>query len=163
MSESPPKRKSWISLGETIALAALIISALGLWIAWKDSSKDGPTRIVEQRQSIPLTLRGSAQDDGRVLEIAPVEQSHALQSLTVTVKGGSPIDVGSDGRLSASDLERALGKPGKGSGSVAAKVDARYVEAGADRRSSRTYTIRYRWEGGGLFGGRSLRITGFSR
>lgn len=163
MTESPPKRKSWISVGEAIALAALIISALGLWIAWKDSSKEGPTRIVEQRQSIPLTLRGRIEDDGRALEISPVEQSHALQSLTVTVKGKPAIEVGSDGRLAASDLERALGEQGKGSGAVSAKVDARYVEAGTDRRSSRNYTIRYRWEGGGLFGGRSLRITGFSR
>ena len=163
MTQSPPTRRRWISLGETIALAALIISALGLWIAWQDSSKDGPTKIVEQRQSIPLTLRGTVEDDGRMLEIAPVEQSHALQSLTVTVKGRPAIEVGSDGRLAASDLERALGKPSKGSGAVSAKINAQYVEAGADRAASKAYTIRYRWQGGGLFGGRSLRITGFSR
>ena len=36
-------------------------------------------------------------------------------------------------------------------------------EAGKDRRASGNYVLRYRWEGGGLFGGRSLRLTGFSR
>ena len=163
MTESGPKRKSWISVGEAIALAALIISGLGLWIAWQDSSKDGPTRIVEQRQAIPLTLRGAPADSGRVLEISPVEQGHALQSLTVTVKGRPPIDVGSDGRLAASDLERALGKVDKKDGAVTARIDTRYVEAGTDRRAGRDYRIRYRWEGGGLFAGRSLRITGLSR
>src|SRR5687768_15559550 len=104
MNESKPARRSWISVGEAIALAALIISGLGLWIAWQDSSKDGPTRIVEQKQAIPLTLRGAPVDSGRALDIAPVEQGHGLQSLTVTVKGRQPIEVGSDGRLSASDL-----------------------------------------------------------
>ena len=46
---------------------------------------------------------------------------------------------------------------------VGARIDARYVEAGEDRRATRNYTLRYRWEGGGLFGGRSLRIAGLSR
>lgn len=161
MSESG--RKSWISVGEAIALAALVISGLGLWIAWQDSNKDGPTRIVEQRQAIPLTLRGVPEDGGRALEILPVEPGHGLQSLTVTVKGRPPIEVGSDGRLAASDLERALGRVERKDGAVSARIDARYVEAGADRRASRDYRIRYRWEGGGLFGGRSLRINGLSR
>ena len=163
MTESPQKRKSWISVGETIAMAALIISAAGLWLAWNDASKDGPTRIVEQRQAIPLTLRGVPADGGRVLEITPVEPGHGLQSLTVTVKGRPPIEVGSDGRLAASELQRALGEVEKQDGAVNARIDTRYVEAGTDRRASRDYRIRYRWEGGGLFGGRSLRITGLSR
>jgi len=163
MTEPTPKRRKFITFGETIALAALAISGAGLWLAWKDSGKDGPTRIVEQKQAVPLTLRGRPDDDGRALEIMPVEPGHGLQSLTVTVKGGSPIDVGSDGILAASDLERALGDVEKKSGAVSARVNARYVEAGADRSASRDYRIRYRWEGGGLFNGRSLRITGFSR
>jgi hypothetical protein len=46
---------------------------------------------------------------------------------------------------------------------VAVRIEARYVEMGADKRGGGTYTLRYRWEGGGLFGGRSLRLTGFGR
>ena len=163
MSESPSKRRGFISLGETIALAALVISGAGLWLAWNDARKDGPTRVVEQRQAIPLSLRGVPTDGGRVLEISPVEPGHGLQSLTVTVKGRPPMEVGSDGRLAASDLQRALGDVDRKTGSVTARIDTRYVEAGTDRRAGRDYRIRYRWEGGGLFGGRSLRITGLSR
>ena len=165
MSDSGPQKRRWISLGELIALAALVVSALGLWLAWTSSGQDkGPTTVVEQRRAIPLTLRGEVQGDGRALEIAPVEDGHALQSLTVTIKGKPPIEVGSDGRLSASDLEAAVGKDGDGKdGRVGARIDARYVEAGEDRRATRNYTLRYRWEGGGLFGGRSLRIAGLSR
>jgi hypothetical protein len=43
------------------------------------------------------------------------------------------------------------------------RIDARYVEMGKDRRASGSYVLRYRWEGGGLLGGRSLRLTGLSR
>src|SRR5205085_2431044 len=83
------------------------VSALGVWIAWKSSSEDKPTRIVEQRQAIPLTLRGTVQNDGRSLVIEPVEQSHALESLTLTFKGASPILLGSDGKLDASAIDSA--------------------------------------------------------
>jgi len=166
MSETNPPRKALISLGEAIALAALIISGLGLWLTWKSSNEDKPTRIVEQRQAIPLTLRGEVEGDGRSLVIAPVEAGHALQSLSVTLKGADPIELGSDGRLSASDLERALGKEArdaKGTQSASVRIQAHYVEAGADKRGGGQYRIRYRWEGGGLFGGRSLRLVGLSR
>src|SRR3954447_10751043 len=101
MSESPSeRRRRLINLGELIALAALIVSAVGVWIAWKSTSNDKPTRVVEQRQAIPLTLRGKAESDGRTLVISPVESSHALQSLAITPSGtNSTINVDSDGAL----------------------------------------------------------------
>ena len=59
-TESQARRRRWINLGELIALAALIVSALGVWISWKGNGQDKPTRVVEQRQAIPLTLRAKA-------------------------------------------------------------------------------------------------------
>ncbi|MFL6731222.1 MAG: hypothetical protein ACJ8EP_02660 [Sphingomicrobium sp.] len=160
-------RRRWINLGEVIALAALTVSAVGVWIAWKSSNEDKPTRIVEERNSVPLALRGSADSMGDTLTIMPADPSHALESLKVVIKGASPIDVGSDGKLSASDVEAALKQREKEAKdvthSVAVRVDARYVEAGADRRGGGSYVLRYRWEGGGLFGGRSLHLLGLSR
>ena len=173
MNDSPSteaKRKSrlrWVTLGESIAIAALMVSAIGVWISWKgDRSEKGTTTVVEKRQSIPLTLRGKPQGGGQSLEISPVENSHALQSLTVTLPGASPIEVGSDGELSASDVESALGKKapdGKGTLRTSARLVAKYVEAGADKSATGSYVISYRWEGGGLFGGRSLRLVSLSR
>ena len=160
------EKRRLINLGELIALAALVVSAIGVWIAWKSSGNDQPTKVVEQRQPIPLTLRGKADRAGRVLEISPVETGHALQSLTVRITDAAPIEIGSDGSLSAGELETALkdrDKDAKGSRSIPVLIDARYVEMGKDRRASGNYVLRYRWEGGGLLGGRSLRLTGLSR
>jgi hypothetical protein len=160
-------RRRWISLGETIAIAALMVSAVGVWIAWKGSNNDRPTEVVEQRSAVPLALRGTVDGDGRMLTIMPADAGHALQSLRLTIKGASPIDVGSDGRLSASDVEAALGGREKEAKDVAhsipVRIDARYVESGTDRRGGGTYVLRYKWEGGGLFGGRSLRLVGLAR
>jgi hypothetical protein len=168
MSESESeRRRRWVNLGEIIAIAALIVSALGVWIAWRSSSEDKPTRIVEQRQSIPLTLRAKREDDGSTLQISPVESSHALESLKITLPGASPIEVGSDGELDASDVESALKgrdeEPKDRTVSVPVRIDARYVEMGKERRTSGTYILRYMWKGGGLFGGRSLHLVSLSR
>jgi hypothetical protein len=167
MSDSESRRR-WINVGELIALGALIVSALGVWIAWQSSNKPAenkPTRVVEQRQAIPLTVRGTADQDGRSLTIAPVESSHALESMTLTIEGGSPIELGSDGKLAASDVESALKAKdeNKGAHSVPVRIKAKYVEAGMDRTGGGNYVLRYRWESGGLFGGRTLRLTGLGR
>jgi hypothetical protein len=168
MSESESqRRRRLINLGELIALAALIVSAVGVWISWETSSHDKPDQVVEQRQSIPLTLRGLPSRDGRALTISPVESGHALESLTVTIAGAAPIEVGSDGQLNASDIEAALKDRTKESKdethSVPARIEAHYVESGSDKHAGGMYRLRYRWEGGGLFGGRSLRLIGLMR
>jgi hypothetical protein len=161
MTEPPRKRN--IPYGELIAFAALIVSAIGVWIAWKATTKDEPTRVVEQRQPIALTLRGTIEDDGKRLVIAPVEPGHALQSLTLTING-SRIEAGSDGVVRSGDVESVVEQPEeKGPHRALARIDARYVEMGKDRRASGNYVLRYRWEGGGLLGGRSLRLVSFAR
>jgi hypothetical protein len=169
MSESPEARarRRWINLGELIALAALIVSGLGVWIAWKSSNQERTTRIVEQHHPVPLSLRATIDEDGRALTLVPADSSHALESATLTIKGAAPIEVGSDGRLSASDIESALKGREKQDKDVAynlpVRITARYVENGADRRGGGLYVLRYKWEGGGLFGGRSIRMLGLSK
>lgn len=166
-SESQRQRRRWITFGELIALAALIVSAIGVWISWKSTDRQGPTSVVEQRQPIPLTLRAKRDSDGQSLEISPVEPTHALESLTITLPGGGSIQVGSDGELQASDVQSALkgheNDPKDRTLSVRVRIDTHYVEAGHDRRASGSYTLRYIWKGGGLFGGRSLHLVGLSR
>ena len=168
MTDTPEERararRRWISIGEVIALGALAISALGLWNSWQGGSKE-PAEVVEEQRTIPLVLHGKVLDDGRRMEITPVEGSHSLESLTVRFIGGATASADSDGVIGASAVEAALPHQAdrKGDGSVSATIQVRYVEAGVERRSSRTYMFKYRWEGGGLFGGKSLRLTGFSR
>jgi hypothetical protein len=160
-------RRRWINLGEIIALAALVVSAIGVWIAWKSSSNDKLTRVVEQRPAVPLALRGAVDGDGRALTIMPADPSHALETLTVMIKGSPPIEVGGDGRLSASDVAAVLKGREKEAKDVAfsvpVRLGARYVDNGTERRGGGPYILRYKWEGGGLFGGRSLHLLGLNR
>ena len=168
MSESdPPKRRRLIPLGELIALAALIVSGLGVWIAWESSKNSGPAQVIEHRTSVPLALRGSIDERGDTLVLTPADPNHALESIVVKIAGAAPIELGGDGRLQASAVEAALksreNEPKDKPLRVRMQLDTRYVESGADRRASGDYVLRYKWEGGGLFGGRSVRLIGFSR
>jgi len=140
-----------------------VISGIGVWREF--TKPDDKAVVVAQRSSIPLRLRSSVEDDGRSLTIQPVENSHALQSLTIFA-GASRIELGSDGGLDAKEIENALGKPKEeqsGTRRVRVRTEARYVEAGADKTATGSYVVSYRWEGGGLLGGRSLRLIGLSR
>jgi hypothetical protein len=166
--ESEAKRKSrlrWITLGEAVAIAALVISAVGVWISWK-SEDTKPTTVVEKKTIVPLVLRGKVAEDGKSLEITPADSDHALQTLIIKTGAGAPIEVGGDGSLSASDFQSALGDKApdvKGTNRMSLRITSNYVEAGADKSATGSYVIAFRWESGGLFGGRSLRFVGFSR
>jgi hypothetical protein len=166
-NETESQRRSrlrWITLGEAIAIAALILSGLGLWHEW--NKRDDSKGVIEKPTAIPLALRGRVTDDGKELEISPIEDSHALQSLTLSVPtSGAVIEVGSDGQLSARAIESALNNVDrdKGTQRLRVRIAARYVEAGADKSATGSYVISYKWEGGGLLGGKSLRLVSLSR
>lgn len=165
MSDPMPterNRRRWINLGEGVAVVGLVISGLALWNSW--SKEDRPAVVVEHARAIPLALRGKVEDDGKRLAIAPVEAGHALESLTLTAAGKPPLDLGSDPLLTIDAVERLLPEGKKdGTGAIQVTLDARYIEAGTERRSNARYRLAYRWRAGGLIGGPSLRLTGLTR
>lgn len=153
-------RLRWITLGEAIAITALILSGAGLWHEW--SKRESQPVVVEKPTAIPLALRGKVRNEGRELEISPVEDGHALQSLTISL-AGSRIELDGDGELDVNDVEAALGKAeGEGAHRVTLRITARYIEAGADKTATGSYVLSYRVKDR-LLGGRSLRLTGLSR
>lgn len=167
-AETPAEanRRRLINLGELIALGALFISGLGLWNSWRNNgSSPAPVERKEKDQprTIALVLRGHVEADGKVVVISPVEPGHALDSLELGT-GAKSVSVGSDGRLAAADVQTLLGEPNeKKDGAIIVTITTRYIDAGTDRHATGRYRLAYRWEGGGLFGGRDLRLTSFRR
>lgn len=157
-------RRRWITFGETIGVLAVIISALGLWNSWRGDEAEKPAPPVEAKAAIPIAFRGKIEGEGKSMTITPVEPGHALESLTVTLPGKPAVSIGSDGRLSASEVQPLVGKPGKDRklGTLSVRLEARYIEAGTLRRGGGVYRISYRWDEGGLFGSDRLRLTGLN-
>ena len=167
-TEAKARRRRRIALGEAIGIAALIISGLGLWNSWRNSD-DKPAAVVVDRapKSIPLVLRGTPDDDGKVIRLAPLEDSHALDTLTLTAAAPAKgtASFGSDPMLSASMVETWLPADGKreGSGTLPVSAAIAYVEAGQSRTARQRYRVAYQWKDGGLLSGKSVRLTGFTR
>ena len=160
----PVKKPRSFPLGEVIALGALVVSGLGLWNSWK-GEKTGPTEVIERKVAVPLVMRGTVGDEGKRIVIAPVDESHSLDSISMDFPGGTTVAVGSDGVLEAGKVEDAMPDPDekKGDGTVIAMLSAQYFDAGKERTAKRRYAISYRWENSGLLGGKKLRLTGFRR
>ena len=167
-TEAKARRRRRIALGEAIGIAALLLSALGLWNSWRNG-EDKPAALVIDRapKPIPLVLRGTVDEDGKVIRLAPIEDNHALDTLTVTAAppGKGTATFGSEPMLSAAMIETWLPADNKRYGNSALTVNAViiYVEAGEPRTATQRYRIAYQWKDGGLFDGKSVRLTGFSR
>lgn len=165
--EEKARRRRRIALGEAIGIAALLISALGLWNSWRQGD-DKPAVVIDRApKPIPIVLRGAIADDGKVINLAPIESSHALDQVVITprppAKGTATF--GGDPMLSAAMIETWLPADGKreGSGTVVVDTMVRYVEAGETRTANQRYRIDYMWKDGGVFSGKSVRLTAFSR
>lgn len=66
--------------------------------------------------------------------------------------------------LASSQIEPLLPEgQRKGDGAIDVTLDARYIEAGSERRKRATYRVAYRWVGGGLLSGPSIRFTSLRR
>ena len=69
-SVTEEKRRSrlrWVTLGEAIAVAALVISGLGLWHEWNSGGPEKePAAVVQGEKPI------------RTLQLSPIEERHAL-------------------------------------------------------------------------------------
>lgn len=166
-TEEKARRRRRIALAEVIGLAALMISGLGLWNSWRNS-EDKPAVVVDRaNKPIPLVLRGTVDDDGKAIRLAPLEDSHALDTLTLTAAppGKGTATFGSEPMLSASMVETWLPATNKreGTGGLTVNAVINYVEAGETRTATQRYRVAYQWKDGGLFAGKSVRLTGFSR
>ena len=102
-----------------------------------------------------------------MINLAPIESGHALDQVVMSARppAKGTATFGSDPMLSAAMVETWLPEGGKreGGGTLAVDTVARYVETGETRTASQRYRIGYVWKDGGLFGGKSVRLTGFSR
>lgn len=86
-AEAAAVRRRWITLGEILAVAAVVISALTFWNAYSERRSNEIERESEERSATvkarTLILRGVPDKEGEVLTLsAPSDQ--AIQSQTVT-------------------------------------------------------------------------------
>jgi cytoskeletal protein RodZ len=130
MSETPQEREEkarvrrrLLNLGEILAIGAVAISGLTLWNSYAERKANEAEHASESKQSakkaVILTLRASADKDGRTLSLNPRADNQAIQSQTILFPSQldlSAAETSGDGRIERNWFDSALVKARRAAG-----------------------------------------------
>ena len=122
MSETPEERKEaaairrrWITLGELLAITAVLISALTLWNSYKERANSEAERSTETRKAEAkahtIVLKASVGRDGDRLDLAPTDAEQVIQGQTIVFPSAlalAPVETTGDARIEAGWFADAL-------------------------------------------------------
>lgn len=171
--EAAAIRRRWITLGEALAVIAVLISALTLWNSYKERSNGEAERAADKTEAgakaETLLLRATADKDGKTLRLAPADTDQVIQSQTLvfpSATGAAKVETVADARIEADWIRDAAkaaakGKGGSGDRRLPVAITTRFVRDGAAHADTAIYDIGYAAEGGFL-GGTAIRLRGLS-
>lgn len=174
-AEAAAVRRRWITLGELLAVAAVVISGLTFWNSYSERRSNEVERQSDERsaevRARTLILRGVPDKDGEVLAIsAPTDQ--AIQSQSVTFPTALELDSieTTNPRIEADWFDGALRKARKAAGQrdedagderLPVAVTTRYVADGEMITDVSLYDVGYAVKDRFLRGG-VVRLRGLS-
>ncbi|WP_375403489.1 hypothetical protein [uncultured Sphingomonas sp.] len=166
MSEETRRRRRWLNLAEFVAIAGLLIAALGAWSSWSER-RDAATEkraaaVGEAKGRARFELRAEVVRNGREVRLS--DPRHEIQDVTIAFPGTLGI---TDRRPAMTRIEldwfdRALLKATDGAadereGRLPVLVTARYLDSDAVLTASAILDIIWRTEGR-VLGGRTITI-----
>ena len=176
-AEAAAIRRRWITLGEVLAVLAVSISALTLYLNWADkkdqrAEKAAESRKASGRAAILVLNAESVKDDRIALKTADPDQ--LIQSQTIIFPralGIAPVDTTGDPRIEAGWFESALTKArakaklpddSVGDERLPVVITTRFVVGGDAHENVALYDIGYGIKGGWI-AGHSVALRGISR
>lgn len=183
MADTPQEREAarirrrWLTLGEVIAVLALLISALTLWNSYRERTNAEAEHAHETAQSArkaaTLVLKATPDKDGRTLALVSRSDDQAIQDQTIyfpSKLGISPAQTSSDARIEKKWFEGQLIDARKAAGVEAALGDARmpvliethYLADGDAHLDRAIYEVGY-VTSHSLIGGTDVHLRGLSR
>jgi hypothetical protein len=167
--EAAATRRRWVTLAEILAIAGVLIAALGLWSNWSDrrasDAERAATRAGERSERLRFELKGKVADGESVLLLR--DDTHALGDVRVTFPtalGIAPQEALAHtierDWFAAAILKLTDGGPDAVIGRLPVLV--RYDYSVGDAKASRTALYDIVWKTSGrVLRGRSLEITDF--
>lgn len=169
-AEAQAIRRRWISLGELVAVAGVLIAALTLWLNWADrrdtSAAEAAKEAAAARKAARATLIGKAERGGERVRLSDPAQP-ALASIDVAFPRALGIAAQTavvDPRIEADWVRQALLKVTDGGkdavrGTVPVLVTATISEGDRPATDRAIYDLVFATEGR-TFGGRALKLEG---
>jgi len=175
-AEAAAIRRRWITLGEALAVLAVVISALTLWNNWSERKDSETSRQAELRRTsaraATLLLTATRSGDHRLV-LSPSGAGQSVQSQTITFPtalGAAPAETTGEPRIEAAWFESALksargkaGLPGdsRGDERLPVAIATRYLVDGEAHEDLALYDIGYTISGHWL-GGHDIALRGLS-
>lgn len=174
--EAAAARRRWITLGEVLAVLAVVISGLTLWNNWSQRSDSDAVKAADaQRASaraatLVLVSSGSGE---HALALRPASPDQSVQSQTVifpSALGISPAETTGEPRIEGEWFARELVKArnearlpdeSRGDERLPVAITTRFLVDGEAHEDVALYDIGYGISGGWL-GGHSVTLRGIS-
>lgn len=160
-------RRKWVTLGELVAVAALVVAVLGFLDNHRQRAVEQADKAVAARRDV-LVLTAQRVDDGDRLLLHPMREAQAVQSQrylfprpvldhAMEVAAADPQIQAAwirDGlRRELAAAAQADGAKALGAGRLPVGVVTTYVEDGETRTDRALYALGFKATRGGLFGG----------
>jgi hypothetical protein len=165
-AEAASIRRRWISLGEFVAVAGLLIAAIGLWLNYSDHREAQTAKQAEKAQSARYEVSASVTGNGDLVIVR--DPAHPLAAAQVTFPAAlslQKIDLPSQKielRSYRAALLRATDKePHESAGRLPILLRVDYWDGDARRTTTGIFDIAWRSEGR-LILGRTIRIDGMT-
>ncbi|MDT9597722.1 hypothetical protein [Sphingosinicella rhizophila] len=174
--EAAAIRRRWITLGELLAVVAVLISGLTLWNSYSERSASEAARAEEKQEQakVSRTLLLQAKTNGKSLQLSPHDPNQVIQSQTILFPSAldiSAIDTLIEPRIEAEwirpaarNAREASPKQPKSSGDsrLPVAITTRFVSGGETITDIAIYDVGYKFEEGGLLGGSEVELRGLS-
>ncbi|MDB5695654.1 MAG: hypothetical protein JWN21_1197 [Sphingomonas bacterium] len=168
--EERTRKRRWLTLAEFVAVASVLIGAIGLYLSWSDRREAAAERTAaaakEARVSRVVRLEGVVAGGGDALTLS--DASHKIETIDVAFPAGLGVaartavpqpridkDWFKDVLLKATD-----GGRDDAEGRLPVLVTAYWWDADVKRSDRAIYDVAWRTKGGGMLQGRSLDLTG---
>jgi hypothetical protein len=166
-AEKAAIRRRWITLAEWVGIAALVVSAAGLWMNWSDRKADQAERASESVEKSRITFTASRSGGGAVLDLS--DPDHRVQEVDVAFPPALGVDTQTgltSPQISAQWFDKAMLKAtdkGKDDreGRVPVLITAKWWDGDAPKTDRAIYQVRWK-TAGRLFRGRTLDLEGAS-
>lgn len=175
--EAAAIRRRWVSLGETLAVLAVVISALTLWLNWSDRSDTRQDKAAETskaaRRAATLTLTSQSVDKGARLDLHPASANQQVLGQMIRFPAPleiDPVETTGEPRIEARWFEDALKKAreraglpddSRGDERLPLIVTTRFLADGQSHEDTALYDLGYTIRGR-MLGGHSLALRGVS-
>jgi len=176
-AEAAAIRRRWITLGEVLAVLAVGISALTLYLNWADKQDERAEKAAESRKASSraavLVLNADGVKDDRIV-IKTTDPDQLIQSQTILFPralGIAPVETTGDPRIEAGWFDGALKKArakaklpddSVGDERLPVAITTRFVVGGDTHENIALYDIGYGVKGGWI-AGHSVALRGLSR